>query len=109
MTDQLDLFDVSQKIPNTAPGLYFNTTNLTGHVLKERQFRAGSQNSVILKFFQDHPTGLFTPWEISKYLVIPIRSAARAITTLQIMGKLVKTDVKKVECQGEENFMWQLK
>ncbi len=111
MDTQLDIFTASQKIPNSAPGLrkepeYFNTTGLTGHVLKERQFRAGSQNDIIYKFFQDHPGVLFTPWEISNKLNIPIRSAARAITTLQIMGKLVKTDVKKVECQGEENFCW---
>jgi hypothetical protein len=135
---QLDLFSTAQKIPNSAPGLrkeydmqpildnlkpiadlceYFNTTNLTGTVLKERQFRAGSQNSVILKFFSDRPGELRTPFEIWECLILcnkihrktPDTSIRRSMTTLTKMGYLVKTDVKRAGEYGDETHCWRLK
>ena len=115
--NQLDLFSTAQKIPNSAPGLYYNTTGLTGHVLKERQFRAGSQNDLILKFFQIHPGELFTPLAIWRRFTTrkvisnhtPATSIRRSMTTLTKMGYLIKTDRKVPEEYGEDNYTWRLK
>ena len=127
MERQGDLFDTAQKIPNSAPGLqykplaeldqYFNTIGLKGRVLKERQFRAGSQNDVILKFFQDRPGELRTPFEVWGYLIshelihrrTPDTSVRRSMTTLTKMGYLVKTDVKRAGEYGDETHCWRLK
>jgi hypothetical protein len=92
---------------------YFNTTNLTGHVLKERQFRAGSQTWAILEFFKLFPDKEFTPFQVQGYCEAfshyPITSIRRAITVLTKLGYLVKTEYFRVGDYGEKNYCWRLK
>ena len=126
--EQLDLFDVSQKIPNSAPGLrkepeYFNTTGLTGHVLKERQLRAKSQSMAVLTHFTIRPDRSFTPSEVWQSLrligriskKVPLTSIRRAMSSLTKRGKLIKMDgkdgrekVQRVGIYGDLEFAWEL-
>ena len=124
MTNQLDLFSTAQKIPNSAPGLFFNTTNLTGHVLKERQFRAESQSVTVLNYFIERPSGSLTPSEVWQSLRIlkridkkvPLTSIRRAMSSLTKRGKLIKLDgkdgrkkVQRTGIYGDLEFAWRLK
>ncbi len=119
MDTQLDIFTASQRIPDSAPGLrkkpeYFNTIGLKGHVLKERQFRAGSQTWAILEFFKLFPDKEFTPFQVQDYCktfsrYYPITSIRRAITVLTKLDRLVKTSNKRPGFYGDDNYTWQLK
>lgn len=95
--------------------LFHNTTCLEGSALRRREIRAGSQNSVILAYFQAS-MGIFTPNEILERLVLigliapntPITSIRRAMTDLTKLGYLVKTDERRPGEYGELNYCWKL-
>ncbi|CAL1518158.1 hypothetical protein MMC2321_01899 [Chitinophaga sp. MM2321] len=69
---------------------YFQTTHLTPCELQERILTAGSQEDIIRKFFNKHPTGKFTASDLERKLksehllseYVPITSIRRALTTL---------------------------
>jgi len=112
MTDEPTLFDVAQKIPDSAMNRYFNTTNLPEPELKERELRAGTQNRIILDFFKSHPGQSFTPFEVQRYVNlnnVPITSIRRAMTTLTDLGYLFKTDIKRPGIYNDQNYTWRLK
>ena len=143
MDTQLDIFTASQRIPDSAPGLqkeydmqpildnlkpiadlcdqYFNTTRLTGRVLKERQFRAGSQGVAVYTHFKIRPDRSFTPSEVWQSLrlikriskKVPLTSIRRAMSSLTKREKLIKLDgkdgrekVQRVGIYGDLEFAW---
>lgn len=91
---------------------FYNTTNETGDKLSLFDQKAGRQETVILEWFTKHPDDLRTPFEIWDSLFtpeVPITSVRRAISNLTKRGLLVKTDKKKLEEYGRENYCWKLK
>jgi len=114
MNSQLEfgsLFEVQAIEVQNPVGHYYNTTGLTGRILKDRQLRADSKARKILDFFKAHPGQSFTPYEILRQLNLSpfqITSVSRAITDLTTDGKLRMTGEKVVECQGEWNNKWMI-
>ena len=102
------LFDVAQKIPDSALQRYHNTTNLIGDILKQREVRTSSQNGKILEFFQKS----YSTWSPSEVMQamnlpgVPLTSYRRAITDLTKMGLLVKTDIKRPGMYGSDEYCW---
>lgn len=100
----------------TQMDLFHNTIDLPESELKVRQLKAGSQNQIILSFFQSNPSGLFTPFDIIKYCFdgrgywkAPITSIRRAISDLTKLGYLEKTKEKRAGEYGELNYCWKLR
>ena len=90
--------------------IFYNTINLEGAELKERQFKAGCLASTILDFFKKHPDVTFTPFEVQSALNLhnrPITSIRRAITDLT-PGHLIKTDIMRPGELGSPNHTWAL-
>lgn len=91
--------------------LFFNTTHLTREQVKLRMQGNRYQNGKILKFFEDNPEGLFTPFEVQEYGnldMFPITSIRRGINTLTDAGLLIKTDKMKPGKYGAVNHTWKL-
>ena len=91
--------------------LFYNTTHLEGEELKIRKQGISYQNSQILKFFRENPSGFFTPFEVQLYANLqntPITSIRRAVNTLTQAGYLVKTDHMKAGQYGAMNHTWKL-
>lgn len=91
--------------------LFYNTTHMSEKELRQRRIGAAGQCRAILKFFQDNPSGYFTPFEVQKYAGMPqtpITSIRRAINTLTLAGLLVKTDQMKIGEYGAVNHTWKL-
>ena len=90
--------------------IHFNTTNLSGSELKRREIKAGTQNAIVLAFFQRHPDGEFTPFDVQMYCLsmTPITSVRRSMTTLTDLGYLVKTSNRRPGIYGELNYTWKI-
>jgi hypothetical protein len=92
--------------------LFYNTTNLSDPYLKECQIRNGSQNWIVLNFFQENPGISFTPFQVKLYtglIRVPITSIRRAITTLTNLGFLVKTNTMREGELGAKNNTWRFR
>lgn len=90
--------------------LFHNTTGRAGDELRHRQDRAGSQQEIILLFFENHRLETFTPDEIRDRLFnydTPITSIRRAITNLTDAGNLKKTGVMRPGRFGAVTHTWQ--
>lgn len=95
---------------------YFNTTNLAGQDLYAKVRQTKSQNELVLEFFKQNPTSLYTPFDVQDAVwppgrVLkqpPITSVRRALTSLTKAGKLVKTNVRITGAEGEKNYCWTL-
>jgi hypothetical protein len=90
---------------------FHNTIGLQGDELAQATYRAGSQEAVILSFFQHHRNRMFTPSEIHKTLftpTTPLTSIRRAITNLTTAGYLRKTEIKTQGPYGLPEHCWYL-
>ncbi len=107
MEIQTNLFDKPKEEYKPS---YFNTTNLQGGDLVERQEKVRGQNLEILSMFANNPQVEMTPWDIYEKLggKAPITSVRRAITTLESKGYLLKSDGTK-RCGPYKDFShsWQ--
>lgn len=90
---------------------YYNTANLAGEALVQRELRAGTQDAAIFDFFQARPGQRFTPSEVSKLVLpgAPITSARRAITDLTAEGRLRKCQEQKAGPHGDPEHCWMLR
>lgn len=91
--------------------MYFNTTNTKGEQLKLEWGNSNKQEGEILNFFFQHPTNIFTPFEIQREVFgsrVPITSVRRAITNLTHRERLVKTNILKQGEYGKPNYCWKL-
>lgn len=92
--------------------IYFNTTGVEGEELKERTFRAGTQNARIAEFFLARPGAMYTAPEVRRHLGMmnaPLTSIRRSMTTLTNFNILEKTNFKREGDFGHENYCWRLK
>lgn len=88
---------------------FHNTLGLNGTELARAEYRAGSQEAILLAFFQRHRNRMFTPSEIHQQLFsskIPLTSIRRAITNLTSAGYLNKTDIKTQGPYGMPEHCW---
>ncbi len=90
--------------------IYFPTTDLNDQELAERKIKAGSQNAIILDIFRGNPHWLLTPFDVQKcwnrkFKEIPITSIRRSITTLTMLGYLLKTSDFRRGDYGEKNHL----
>ncbi len=96
--------------PTTARRSSFhNTIGLAPAEKEAAEHKAGSQELIILSFYNDHRTRMFTPSEIHKALFkpeTPLTSIRRAITNLTKAGHLRKTDVKTLGPYGMPEHAW---
>jgi len=90
---------------------FYNTINDPPDQLIIDKKNANSQQSKIYTFFRRNYPMAFTPFDV-QYLVFekdkqpPVTSVRRAITNLTKMGYLVKTEKKKSEVYGKDNYKW---
>ena len=91
--------------------VYYNTNAEEGSVLEASEKQADSQEDTILKYFQAHPTCLYSPSWFQKVLMpqTPITSIRRAITNLANAGHLVKTSYMVKGLYHKKEHAWQLK
>ena len=91
---------------------HYNTTNLKGDELKEKNHKAGKQADKILKYFKRIKQPM-TPSDIHLNLFdesTPLTSVRRAITTLTNRDEvLVKTENQKIGIYGSKEYYWKLK
>ena len=90
---------------------FYNTTNLSGDNLKEKEKKVSTQEKAILRLFQSNPRRDFTPSEVlaELHLQCPITSVRRAITNLTIAGELTRTNKKRMGDYGMNTYCWRLK
>lgn len=90
--------------------MYYNTNTETGEVLKQSHAKALTQEQKILRYFQDHPSREFTPFDIQRNVLYdsPVTSVRRAMTDLTTDGKLEKTDTQKMGKFSKMNYCWKL-
>jgi len=92
--------------------IFYNTLDLPESELKTRQFKAGTQNAIILQWFRDNPGKFYTPFDIKHNCFMfntPVTSIRRAMTTLTKLGYLEKTTLKKKGEYVLNNYLWKLK
>jgi hypothetical protein len=79
---------------------------------ERRQFvtMAGTQDDMVLKFFQDRPGLSYSPERVQEIVLpgAPITSVRRSLNTLTNAGLLVKTDQRAEGNWGRPVGMWQL-
>lgn len=87
---------------------YYNTTSLTGLVLKDSVKKAESLDKKVLDFFKANPNQQFTPPEVWQHIQTeaPLTSVRRSINTMTKDGHLEKTTNKKQGIYGSPNFTW---
>lgn len=90
---------------------YHNTTGLEGETLTTQDARSSKQEDIILDFFEAHPEGAFTPFEIGDILFdnTPITSVRRGMTNLAKRGLLEKTEIVREGPYGHRNHCWRLR
>ena len=91
---------------------YYNTNKLKGEELSDANKKAKSQEDLILEFFQQHPNGIYTPFQVCEAVFdnnCPVTSCRRAMTNLTKADKLVKTDFMKMGRYKSWNHTWKLK
>jgi len=89
---------------------FYNTNKETGSTLKKSHKKAANQQVIILNFFNFHPHGYFTPFDIQYRTRInaPITSIRRAMTNLEGDKKIIKTGKMKPGQYGKQNHTWKL-
>lgn len=89
--------------------MFHNTTGLLPSQKAEREVKNSNQNDKILKLFRDHLHCDFTPAEVFLKFgqQIPLTSIRRAISDMEAMTLLVKTQNKRVGLYGDPNGCWQ--
>jgi hypothetical protein len=73
------------------PEAYYNTNNETGTTLKKSEGKALTQEDIILAYFEKHPNSRFPAHAVLAacfFDATPLTSIRRAITNLEIKGKL---------------------
>ena len=92
--------------------MYYNTTNEVGKDLKEFEYKAISQNEIIIRHFLKHPHKEYSPSEVWINLFqadeTPITSIRRSLNALTLSGNLIKTDNKKIGVYGRNEYLWKL-
>jgi len=90
--------------------MYFNTTNLKGDELKERQSRARTQAQDVQEILElaGKPLGAS---EILRRLQAPnknppITSVRRALSNLKSSGKVIKTPARVTGMYGTKEYTW---
>ena len=81
------------------PEAYYNTNNETGTTLKKSEGKALTQEDIILAYFEKHPNSRFPAHSVLAawfFDATPLTSIRRAITNLEIKGKLELIDRKSV-------------
>lgn len=81
---------------------YYNTTNLSGQALRERQLTARTSTWWCLKVMKEYKSA--SPWQVygilwmwnDKQEKYPITSVRRAMNTLEKMGLIRKMNYKRV-------------
>ena len=94
---------------------YYNTTNETGDELLGFIGKAMNQAEVIIGIYQraEHksltPSDVWKLWaEYTRLTQPPLTSIRRAISDLELNGKLIKTDLKKDGIYGRPEHFWRL-
>lgn len=89
---------------------YYNTTRVSGGQLDLYESKAKSQEIDVLRFFQKHPTGAFSPEDVGRAVMprAPRTSVGRALTNLTKEGYLIKTDRKVIGSYGRPIYLWEL-
>jgi uncharacterized protein (DUF4213/DUF364 family) len=89
------------------PKPYYNTTQLQGSELAERNAASKTQEEVVFDFFLTNANHEFTPFEVMAATGIAcINSVRRSITNLTQKGKIRKTDIKRIGQFGQKNYCW---
>jgi len=93
---------------------YYNTTNLRGRELSEAEKKTVTQDELVLAFFQRHPGGTFTGWDVLKNVFggtpVPFTSVCRALDTLHKNGKILKTgETVRSGPYNKKCHQWRLK
>jgi len=91
---------------------YYNTTNSTGSDLSLHNFQASKQDDRIYQIFRVKSVSM-TPFEVHKhyekyFVSVPVTSIRRAMSTLTRDGRLEKTNDRKMEVYGKNNYKWKL-
>ncbi len=89
---------------------FYNTTHETGQILMEFRRCANSQDDQVLDLFCTYghatPSEIHAMWPDEK---TPITSIRRSINTLTKLGKLAKTERKRLSTYGRPEHVWRLK
>lgn len=88
--------------------MFHNTTQLPVMEKAAKEVKASNQNEKVLALFREHKYCDFTPAEVflkfgQQY---PITSIRRAITDMEKMGLLLKTQNKREGLFGDPNGCW---
>jgi hypothetical protein len=91
---------------------YYNTNRLRDRELIAAIAKARSQQEKIFLWFCAHPARLFAPHQIRNILFddykTPITSIRRAMTNLEIEGRLVKSNKMTTGEYGRPVHFWKL-
>lgn len=89
---------------------YFNTVNLAGDQLVQREVKAGTQDAEVLAFFELHWPGAFAPSEVTRHLgQILSTSTRRAISNLTRDGYLICLHKTRPGPYGHPEHLWRLR
>jgi len=89
---------------------YYNTNKETGQTLVKSRAKAQSQEDCILSYFKGVAPLLRAPHDL-EFLFdhkVPITSIRRALTNLEKVGKLLKTDFMVMGTYGKMVHTWEL-
>lgn len=90
---------------------YYNTTNVTGPLLKKYQQKTVNQNIEIMEFFNQNPKAQVTRAELHEHVLqdAPVSSITRSLSNLKDEGRLIKTKRRmKVGKYGRYMHSWRL-
>ena len=90
---------------------FYNTIHLPKDILIAELKKVKKQNLKVLAVFKVSLMKGLTPTEVYFALqeVYPIGSIRRAITDFTKIGKLVKTNNKRIGMYGKSNYVWEIK
>ena len=94
---RMEAFKAAPRLPFKGQELlgYYNTNRERGATLKASERKCGKQEAAVLAYFQDWSHKWITPEETLRHVFdhhTPLTSVRRAITNLEIRGKLIKSD-----------------
>lgn len=93
MLRQMEFY--TRHLPHVASaGGYYNTNGERGEVLARSEKQCGKQEREVLGLFTDRPGRWLSPEDVHNLMNTypPLTSVRRAITNLEIRGKLVKSE-----------------
>lgn len=102
----------SQRRASTRPGResYFNTTNLVGTDLQEKEGKALGLEQRIEAWFRNRPGRAFGPSQVlDEFPGAIINSVRRAMTNLTTRKVLVRLDDKRIGLHGNPEHLWRLR